>query len=197
MKGDEHSDVPESRGVHNDTGAGLVANALADPQAFAAIVVRFEEPLRRYLRRITDVPQQDLDDLLQDTFLKAYQNLNAYNANYPLSSWMYRIARTTAISEWRKRSARPTDYTLDDESVYTVIPDELNIELELIGKEAAQAVPHALARLRPEYRDVLTLRFFEEKCYDEISDIIQKPPGTVATLIHRAKRDLKTHLTDL
>ncbi|NBD74356.1 sigma-70 family RNA polymerase sigma factor [Patescibacteria group bacterium] len=174
----------------------LVARAREDPEAFGAIITRFEAPLRRYLRRITNVPHQDLDDLLQDTFLKAYQNLNAYDARFPLSSWMYRIARTTAISDWRKRTVRPTDYTLDDPESTWELADPGDLLEELARTHEAAEIPRGLGQIRPLYRDVLVLRFWEGKSYDEISDIIEKPPGTVATLIHRAKRALAEVLAE-
>jgi len=172
----------------------LVRDTLHNKEAFAYLIERYEAKLRRYLRRITNVSDSDIDDLLQDSFIKAYQNLNSFDASFPFSSWMYRITRNTAISDHRKRVARPHDSVFDDEAVLLLIADDTDIEKSAIRGEVREEMKTVIARLRPEYRDVLTLRFYEGMSYDEISDIMMKPRGTVATLLNRAKGELRTIL---
>ena len=178
------------------TDEALVQETLQNKESFSYLIERYEPKLRRYLRRITNVSDADLDDLLQDTFIKAYQNLNAFDASFPFSSWMYRIARNTAVSEYRRRSARPESLVLDNDDVALQIADETDIEKEVLGGELAGAISEAIPKLRDDYQEGIILRFFEEKSYDEISDIMMKPPGSVATLLNRAKKELKRHLIE-
>lgn len=174
------------------TDTEIVAKTLEDKEFFGMLIERYEEKLRRYIRRITNVPPQDVDDLLQETFMKAYINLRSFDQSFSFSSWIYRIAHNTVISNYRRRSARPEDLILDNDEVYLQIADSINIEDQLITKEEAAYAARQMQDLRDEYREVLYLRFYEERSYDEISDILRKPPGTVATLINRAKKQLRT-----
>ena len=178
------------------TDEQMVKEALENKEAFSHIIERYEERLRRYLRRITNVNDADIDDLLQDTFIKIYQHLNDFDASFPFSSWVYRIARNTAISDHRRRAARPEALIVDSDDVAFQIADETDIERDAIDGEFSIALGSAIPRLRDDYREVLILRFFEEKSYDEISDIMMKPPGTIATLISRAKKELKQTLVE-
>ena len=181
--------------VSEKTDEEIVLACLDDKEAFAYIIERYEPKLRRYLSRITNVIPADVDDLLQDTFIKAYQNLHSFDADFAFSSWMYRIARNTAISDHRRRSSRPESLVLDDDEVFMQLSDESNIEQELGIREAGKHLRTIIPTLRDDYRDVIILRFFEGKGYDEISDILMKPPGTVATLLNRAKKELKRILS--
>jgi RNA polymerase sigma-70 factor (ECF subfamily) len=111
---------------------------------------------------------------------------------------MYRIAHNEAMSWFRARSARPlVSLGEDSERLLMEIKDEQadtshSADLRLLSAEVARA----LSKLAPKYRDVLTLRYFEERSYTEMSDILELPVGTVSTLIHRAKRALKDALGD-
>ena len=85
----------------------LVVQALFDPEAFSQIIERYQDKLLRYIMRISNVSVQDAEDILQETFIKAYSNLNDYDHSLQFSSWIYRIAHNQTISSYRKRSVRP------------------------------------------------------------------------------------------
>jgi RNA polymerase sigma-70 factor (ECF subfamily) len=169
----------------------LVASTLKNRQAFAAIVERYEEPLRRYLRRL-GADTEGTKDILQESFIKIYVNLNDYDAALSFSSWIYRITHNEAINYFRKQSTRPATVEKEEDlSLFENIPDELDIETESDTKARHAVVLKALKSLEENYREMLVLRFFEEKSYEEISDILQIPTGTVASYISRAKLRLK------
>lgn len=174
------------------TDEELVALTLEDKEAFAYLMERYEPRLRRYMRRITNRSESDIDDLLQETFIKAYRYLNSFDASFSFSSWMYRIARTIVISDHRKRTVRP-EYTqvIDDDFTATLASNEDDPETVAILTENTKRVHAVLAQLKDEYREVLILRYFEGKSYTEMSDIMMKPEGTIATLLNRGKRALK------
>ncbi len=174
----------------------LVAAALRDSAAYAPLVRRYQAPLNRYLFRLGCRSQSDADDILQEVFLKAYRNLNDYDPSLKFSSWIYRITHNEAMTFFRKVSRVPQVARDEDEvAAFENIVAEADPAAETEARMDAAALRAAIDRLDPKYRDVLILRFLEERTYEEISDILRKPPGTVATLISRAKARLRDLLT--
>ncbi|MFH0776471.1 MAG: sigma-70 family RNA polymerase sigma factor [Patescibacteria group bacterium] len=165
----------------------LVQRALADPDDYAKLVERYERPLLRYLLRISNISREEGEDLLQNVFLKAYQNLRDFDPDLKFSSWIYRIAHNEAISAWRKKSARAEEVNLENAEAAQLLQSTLDIPAATDEKLLAEFVRSILAKLDPKYREVLVLRFLESKDYSEISDILRKPMGSVATLVSRAK----------
>jgi len=162
-----------------DDGA-LVARALRDPDAYGAIVRRFEAMQKRYVGRLLGRHAQSAEDVLQDVFVKAYVNLNDYDTSRPLAPWLYRIAHNEAVSFLRKCGAEPQ--AIDGEAgrlILERIGDETLANVTARFDLAESGVRGALIALDPRYRDVLALRYLEDKSYDEISDILRLPPGTV------------------
>ncbi|MDB5224816.1 MAG: subfamily polymerase sigma factor [Candidatus Adlerbacteria bacterium] len=177
---------------HNPTDQELVAHTLRDRHAYRAVVERYTQRLEKYLRRL-GADEELAKDILQESFIKAYINLNDYDASLSLSAWLYRIVHNETVSHFRKARIRPEPVRHEkDLALFDTIPDELDIVAEADAQSARAAVQAALDSLESKYRDVLVLRFFEEKSYDEISDILQIPPGTVATYINRGKAKLKS-----
>lgn len=163
-------------------------------QAFDELITRYEPKLRRYLIRLTRLSSEDVDDVLQETFIKTYKNIADFDGGLKFSSWIYRIAHNEAISHLRKNKRffffeRSPIETEDGEEItpdfFIVNPTQAE-DFDLALNKAL--VSDTLKKLDQKYREVLILRYLEEKDYAEISDIIKKPPGTVATLLSRAKK---------
>lgn len=177
------------------TDQELVAATLADSNAYAPLVRRYQAPLTRYLFRLGAKSQGDADDILQEVFIKAYRNLNGYDSSLKFSSWIYRIAHNEAVTFFKKNSRGPQVARSDDELLsFDEIADGGNLAEELDQRLDAAALRDAIGRLDAKYRDVLILRYLEDRSYEEISDILRKPAGTVATLISRAKQRLRALL---
>jgi RNA polymerase sigma-70 factor (ECF subfamily) len=179
--------------AHPLTDEEAARRSLEDKEQFALLIERFEAPLGRYFERLGVRVREDREDLLQNAFLKAYRNLNSFDPSLAFSSWMYRIAHNEAMSFFRAKRARP-QVILGEEGqlLLTELKDEradtsAKAEERLTKNELAEG----LAKIDAKYRDVLILRFFEERSYADISDILELPVGTVATLIHRAKKALR------
>ncbi|MCX6798393.1 MAG: RNA polymerase sigma factor, partial [Candidatus Falkowbacteria bacterium] len=170
----------------------LVALALADKGYFLYLLRRYEDKLKRYIYRISNFSNEEVEDVLQEVFLKVYKNLNDFDSDLKFSSWIYRITHNQVVSHHRQSLARPKVVEID-EIVIEKIKDEFNvddkIQLDYLRREISQILDY----LKPKYREILILRFFEEKSYEEISDILKKPSGTVATLIHEAKKEFKNY----
>lgn len=166
-----------------------------DQNLFVIITSRYKLKLFNYIKRSTNIRDEDAEDLLQDIFLKVYLNLNSFNRQMKFSSWIYAIARNMIISHYRKISVRPEGHadTLDDQ-----LANQLAASFDLAGKQdqkqIQKVVSQALYRLKSKYRDVIILKYIEEKSYQEISDIIRKPLGTVGSMLNRAKDELRKNL---
>lgn len=170
----------------------LVLAALGDPRAFAPLVRRYEPALRRYAGRLMGRNSALVDDVLQEAFLKAYVNLNEYDRSRPFSPWIYRIVHNEAVSQLRKGKANALMITGEDgERLLTSIIDGSDVQENIDAARNEQRLVAAVASLEPRYRDVIVLRFLEERSYEDIAEILRLPMGTVATLVSRGKERLR------
>ena len=167
----------------------LVKKSLKNIDYFACIYERYEKRLTRYILRISSFTIEEAEDVLQEAFIKAWKNLNEFDGDLKFSSWIYRIVRNTTITEWKKSKSKGQDKKQDiDEELFQNIPSSLDIKKEIDQKFNNKSIQKILQLMPEKYREVLILKFLEEKDYKEISDILRKPSGTVATLINRAKK---------
>ena len=174
------------------TDEELVALTLKNQDFFSCLVDRYEEKLLRYIMRISAVTREDAEDLLQDIFVKVYRNLNAFDQKLKFSSWIYRISHNQVISHWRKSKTRPQVLKFEaDEDFLKFIATDEDLARDTERKFTGEEVRDIISQLDEKYREVIVLKFLEEKDYKEISDILEKPLGTVATLINRAKKQFK------
>ncbi len=172
--------------------AELVSQSLENADYFGGIVERYELRLSRYIRRRARVTNEDVHDILQDIFIRIYTHLNDFDPKLSFSSWMYRIAHNHIISWYRKHNVRNRDRIGDVETEdFHNIADLYNAEHSQWTGEMKGTIAQYLGEISEKYREVILLRFFEDKDYEEISDILQIPPGTVATRLNRAKKKLE------
>jgi RNA polymerase sigma-70 factor, ECF subfamily len=174
----------------------IIPLVFSDSEKFGILINRYESKLRRYINRLGVRSYEDQQDVLQEIFIKTYRNLHGFDTSLSFSSWLYRIAHNESISWYRKQKVRPEGHlVLEGEEVLSFISSpELASEEIFDQKITATAVREALLKLDDKYREVIILRYFEHKEYDEISDILEIPLGSVGTLIHRGKKHLKNVL---
>jgi RNA polymerase sigma-70 factor (ECF subfamily) len=171
----------------------IVRRTLLDKEAFVFLIERYEAKLMRYLERLGVGLNEDREDILQNAFIKAYKNLNSFDPTLAFSSWIYRIAHNEAMSFFRAKHARPQVILSEEsEALITELQDD-SADTSLLAESrlSREELTKALETLPQSYRDALTLRFFENRSYAEMSDILQVPVGTVSTLLYRAKRSLR------
>ncbi len=167
----------------------LVERSLQDVDYFACIYERYERKLIWYILRISSFSFEEAEDVLQEAFIKAWENLNEFDGDLKFSSWIYRIVHNTTITEWKKSQSKGKDKKQEfDEELFGNLPSSLDLEKETNQKFDKENIQKVLRLMPEKYREVLVLKFLEEKDYQEISDILKKPHGTIATLISRAKR---------
>lgn len=170
--------------------AELIGLAKADPESFGLLMERYQIPLFHYIRRITQLPKEDVEDLLQEVFIKIYQKLNEYDELLKFSSWAYRITHNHIIDYFRRSNARPRISSLEIYELEKLLKSGINVEKDFASKDCLEKIKGCLEELPLKYKEILVLRFIEEKSYEEIMDILRKPKGTVATLIARGREAL-------
>jgi len=179
------------------TDEDLVVETLKCDDIYAVLIDRYQKKLTRYIQRISSLSNEDAEEILQEIFIKTYKNLNDFDTSLKFSSWIYRIAHNEVISHIQKIKTIPFSslgqegINEEQESLAEKIATDTDIEREFDKKIMRDHITSALGALDKKYRDVLILRFLEEKDYEEISDILQKPIGTVSVLIKRAKEKFK------
>lgn len=162
-----------------------------DKEYFSYLIRRYERKLRSYLSKFSN-SRDDIDDIIQETFIKTYTNLHAFKIDKKFSSWIYRIAHNTAINSLKRKKA---DVSIDENILLNnTLLSELNIIQELDRKYLAEKINNVINKLPDKYKYPFILYFYEEKTYQEISNILRKPKNTVGSLINRAKKILQEEL---
>lgn len=151
-----------------------------DKEAYTQIINRYQKKLMRYASYITQNSDKAAD-AIQNAFIKAYINLNGFKVKKKFSSWLYRIAHNEAVNSFdRHRRHLTLELNQDWDS-------GIDLEDELVKKELKAQTRNCLKQLPVLYREPLALYFLEDKSYEDISDILRLPVGTVGTRISRAK----------
>jgi RNA polymerase sigma-70 factor (ECF subfamily) len=167
-----------------------------DPRAFGSLV-------ERYQRRVVSVAfavvhnQEDAHELAQETFIRAYENIGGFESRSSFSTWLYRIAANIAI-DFRRREGRHTVLRGEDaENEFSRMPSERGDSFhEASRRELSARLRDALKELTPEHRAVILLREVEGLSYDEISEVLNCPRGTVMSRLHYARNRLREILKD-
>lgn len=166
------------------TDEELVKEIKKDKNVYEEIVDRYQAKLSRYINYLIH-DEDAADDVLQNTFIKAYINLNGFDTNKKFSSWIYRIAHNESMNIIKKNKKEiRIDENFD-------ISDNSNIEEEFDKKEIVKMVGVCIKKLPEKYSEVLILYFVDDKSYEEISDILRIPVGTAGVRIKRGKEMMK------
>lgn len=188
----------DNSGPGTEVQANLDDNALVkliqagEVDLFAVIIERYQGKLFAYLYRLIG-NREEAEDLLQNVFIKAFENMQSYDAERKFSSWIYRIAHNEAVNFIKRKSLKRfiswEDITSTKDKLAGNGSEDGADDLWL-RKEAIGEIDEAINRLPIKYKQVLILRYYSEKSYEEISEILQKPVNTVGTLINRAKKKM-------
>jgi RNA polymerase sigma-70 factor (ECF subfamily) len=178
------------------TEARLVAQALTGAQpAFEQIVGRYQRPVINFIARVTG-DRAGAEDLAQETFVKAFRSLATFDTTRRFSSWLFRIAHNTAVDALRRPRPQtvPLDRRADADGPIgdpraPARPDPVE------QRDLGRALEAALDRIRPEYRAAIVLRYQESLAYEEIAAVMNVPPATARTYVHRARKELAGLLT--
>ncbi len=170
-----------------------------DRHAFDLLVSGNKRKLYSAIYRMTR-NHQITDELLQETFLKLYRNVNKYDDSYPFYPWLHRIAINTAINHLKKEKKRRRDSSLEQEMEehYMQPSDTRNPhqpEVAFVRRERDVKILEALQEISPSYRAALILRVFQGLSYREIADVLDCTVGTVMSRLNRARSQMKDLLS--
>ena len=179
--------------------AELARQALAGSEtAYRDLVARYATPAVNFVYRFVR-DRSVAEDLAQDGFLRVYQRLGTYDPERKFSSWFFQVLRNITIDYLRvNRLPTASLDELQDESGREAAVDRDSVSPEQAAQqgELAVAMAAALARIRPEYRECVVLRYQEGLTHPEIAEILRLPPGTVKTYLHRARKELADLLAE-
>lgn len=177
--------------THDATDAQLIAQwQRGDQRAAAALVERHAQPLARFAASLGE--RDGVDELVQDTFVRAFQSLDSFRADSSLRTWLFTICKRLVLD--RKRSERRRKDGVELEDGHAVVGyDALD---GLVAEETAQRVQDAVARLTPMQREVFTLRVTEGMPYGDIAKLIESTEGACRVHYHNAIRIIKEYLRD-
>lgn len=165
-----------------------------DGTAFGTIMERYASRLTRYGRRYL-ARDEDIEDVIQDVFLKTYQNMQSYNPAYRFSPWIYRIAHNAFVNVLRKHKHRTFEF-FDFDTFVSPLSFSEPREVEAESAKLEKIIEEHLSELAPKYREVIVLHYFEELSYDEIAEVLHIPIGTVGVRLRRARQQLKETLKE-
>lgn len=155
-----------------------------DQEAYLEIVLRYQGRLLRYAFGLVH-DEAKAADVVQNALIKAFVNLRGFATQKKFSAWIYRIVHNEAMNVLRRHKQ---EFPLVDD---VEIESSENIQEQFETREIQQRVQHCLTKMPILYSEPLALFFLEEKTYEEISDILRIPIGTVGTRISRAKQFMK------
>jgi len=158
-----------------------------DLNSFEKLVVRYQDKLISYAQTITG-DYASAQDVVQQSFIKIYQNLKSYNPKYKFSSWIYRIVHNQAINSIPRRPVLSLDFT---NWLSELIPSNTNLIEEAQNDEIKNMIQTCLASLLLKYKEPLVLYYLQGTKYKEISHILKIPINTVGIRIKRGKELLK------
>lgn len=156
-----------------------------DIEKYGEIIARYEKRLRGFVKKLIG-NNLEVDDIVEDSLISAYQNLNGFDQKLKFSSWILRIAHNKTVDFIKRKKPKIIGDELDDIKEDEKLLEELEIE-----KESKKELHDVLNKLELKYKEVVVLYFFEEKSYEEISDILQTTVSNVGVMLKRAKEKLK------
>ncbi len=174
-------------------------------QAIKDEAISYIDSLYRTALRMTGNPA-DAEDLVQETYLRAFRSINQFKPGTNLRAWLFKIQTNSFINDYRKRVRRPRSQSLDDVEEYYlynhlvesgVQPSPSVTEDEILAQIDDADVFRALDGLSDNYRQVVLLADVEGFAYREIADILEIPVGTVMSRLHRARKRLKDDLLSI
>jgi RNA polymerase sigma factor (sigma-70 family) len=169
----------------------LVDRALGgDQQAYAELLGRYRDAIYFMLLKMVN-NTSDAEDLTIEAFGKAFKYLDQYTPNFAFSTWLFKIATNNCIDFIRRKRAATIsiDHTAEDQDTGTLIipADVLDPEESMINSQKIKLLHEVVSKLKPRYRKLVELRYFREYSYEEISEELELPIGTVKAQLFRAR----------
>ncbi len=173
--------------MRGETDHDLLEKAKSgDRKAFGKIVEKHTGVVYAAVRSVLG-SRGDIDDAVQEAFIRIYRGLPSFTGRSSLSTWIWSVARNNTINI----RAKERDDVIPLDKTAEIASNRLGPEAEFARRSAAEDIEYLLSRLEGDYRQVIELRYLAGKKYHEIAEMLDMPEGTVKTLIHRARIKMK------
>ena len=160
-------------------------------QAFRELMMLYKERLYWHVRKIV-ISHDDSDDVLQNTFIKVYKNIDKFKGDSKLYSWMYRIATNEAITHLNKNAKH---YSMSNQEMQTNAVNNLTSDVYFEGDEIQLKLQKAIATLPQKQQLVFNMKYFDDLKYREMADILETSEGALKASYHIAVKKIETYLT--
>ena len=183
-----------------EDAAFIQAALRGEDRAYKQLMRKYHDAIFSFIYRMIHDRQQ-VEDLTQEAFIKAFASLRSFNEEYAFSTWLYKIATNNCIDYIRKRKLqtfsidKPIE-SRDSEIIFELPDDSFEADRGIISSQRARLLKDAIEALPEKYRKVIQLRHVEEKSYEEIARQLRLPIGTVKAHIFRARELLFKSLRD-
>ena len=171
----------------------MLKNGQNVEKGFKLLMLKYQERLYWQIRRLV-LEHEDANDVIQNTFIKVFRNIQKFKGDSKLYTWMYRIATNEAITFLKKKQKKTTT-SIDSEELN--IANRLKADVYFDGDEAQIRLQQALVSLPEKQRLVFNMRYFEEKSYQEISDILGTTVGGLKASYHHAVKKIELHIKEV
>ncbi len=165
-----------------------------DIDAFALLMERYEKKITRYGRKFLSHPD-DIRDIVQEIFTKAYVNIKSFDAQRKFSPWIYRIAHNEFVNALKKRKSQKMSF-IDFDLIFPHPAAKETADSDVDRIDLRRLLDGCIGKLPVKYREPLVLYYFEEMNYREIADILHLPVSTVGVRLQRGKALLKKIIGD-
>ncbi len=160
-----------------------------DLESFGILVERYEDKLKRYAKKFL-VGIEDIEDIVQEIFIKAYTNIKSFDRDKKFSSWIYRIAHNELVNLLKKKERAPL-FFFDADTIFPHPVSEEKADKKTRQDEIKTIIERCLDQIPIKYREPLILFYFEELGYGEIAEIMHLPLSTVGVRLKRGKKMIK------
>ncbi len=173
-----------------------IVNLLRDParqrEAFSHVVSYYGEKLYWQIRKMV-LDHEDANDILQNTFIKAWMNINFFRGDAKLSTWLYKIATNECITFLNNQRLK-NNISIDNEDVFLI--NKLESDIYFDGDEVQFKLQQAILKLPEKQRLVFNMRYYDEMPYEQISEILGTSVGALKASYHHAAKKIEDFLTE-
>ncbi len=178
--------------IAEETLVAQLKDKESQARAFEVLVNTYKERLYWHIRRIV-LDHDDTDDVLQNTFIKVYRNIEGFKGESKLYSWLYRIATNESLSFLKTKSRKLGQ---SSEAVQEVMVNRLESDVYFEGDEIQLKLQQAIATLPEKQKLIFNMKYFDEMKYEEISEILDTSVGGLKASYHLAVKKIKSHLNE-
>lgn len=168
----------------------LIRNKTSVEQGFRLLMDTYQEKLYNHIRRMVG-EHEDTNDVLQNVMIKVYKNIEKFEQNSALYTWLYRIASNETISYLRSKKRKATS-SIDNEELG--LNKNLYAEQSVDGEEAEKILKMALEELPDKQKLVFNMRYFDEMSYREISEVLNTSVGSLKASYHHAVKKIESYI---